>query len=1032
MVSIRTDLAGIAARRTLGQASRGIEDRFAKLSSGYRITKAQDDAAGMGISRALKAQLNSYHQAVRNSREAMSMLQTMEGGLQETTALLMRIRELAVQFLSGSLNTTTRLGIKDEVDGLLSEVSRIAKNTSYNQTKLLDGSAGDLEFQIGIRANDSNVIVVPNKRADAEALGIEGLMDLFSLPTNNEGNATERAAHTLVYPNTLLGSDMNQPNDGLRNGYGAQKLIFTDIDGTQTQYQIEENHTALEIANAIDGQTGFSAVGENGIEIAAAGFNTFSAPAFIKFTDGTSTFQVNIAGLDLDGIRGAINANTTLQAAGIYAETGSDGNLSVLSGQGHDIIVDSGGSTAGSMDIRGVFGGTSQSINAGDAATVGGTVRIAMEPGYALNKDNPNTDMLDANMNRIISGTNNGYPAQSFTREDQTNGTATVLSDPNDTAYEISQKLNQNHAVQTVASNRVTLRSSGFSPIETLNEVRFQQSTFTAFDAGAKLTFNDGVNNHSVDIEGLTLAEISDAINADATLAALGITAATEGTGDVVLTAGPDFSIQVDAGTATTGSLTSVGIHSSVTQTTTAGESELVGGAGQAEIRFFDGTSTFSSGDIAGKSLVEIRDLINGNATLSSNGISAQLSGGNLRLLSDRGHDIRFDTNTAVGGSLNVLADYSGDTVTVSANQNYVIGGNVAYAPILNQAQFSNYNAWDKTYSKSDPNMDDAAFGSNEVGAQNISLSGPFGDTSFSVADGENAASIAAKVNAATNDTGIRATVLTTLTLSNLSHDGTINFNLAADNSVAVPITATVARTNLQGLVDAINAASSTTQIFASLGVDGSEVVLTHPEGRDIRLSDFEHTSAQYSVDPANAVTVSMRAYGNKEANGPTTPFVKLFDGGNGLTDQMNGTVVGGEIKLSAFGDFTAISDIDGGAPGTFAAEKPGSLFNVAANEENVPEIVLDSSILNRLDTAIAQVSDMRTEAGAYYNRIMSAYEANESAVMASTQSHARIVDVDIAEETANLSSDQVLRDAGTAVLAQINQSSQAILKLLQ
>ena len=1032
MVSIRTDLAGIAARRTLGQASRGIEDRFARLSSGYRITKAQDDAAGMGISRALKAQLNSYHQAVRNTREAMSMLQTMEGGLQETTALLMKIRELAVQFLSGALNTTTRLEIKDEVDGLLGEISRISKNTSYNQTKLLDGSAGDLEFQIGIRGTDSNVIVVPNKRADAQALGIEGLMDLFALPTDNEGNAADRAAHTLVYPNALLGSEMNQPNPGLRNGYGPQKLIFSDIDGTQTEFQIEENHTAVEVANAINGQNGFSAVGENGIEIATAGFNTFSAPAFIKFSDGASTFQVNIAGLDLDGIRGAINANTTLQGAGIYAETGSDGNLSVLSGQGHDIIVDTGGSSAGSMDIRGVFGSAAQSISAGDATTVGGTVRIAMEPGYALDKDNPNTDMLDANMNRIVAGTNNGYPAQTFTREDQTNGTATVLSDPNDTAYEISQKLNQAHSVQTVASNRVTLRSSGFSPIETRNEVRLQQSTFSAFDAGAKLNFNDGVNDHDLDIAGLTLAEIADAINNDTTLASLGITAAAEGTGDIVVTAGPDYSIRVDASASTTGSMTSEGIHSSVTQTTTAGENELVGGAGQAEIRFFDGTSTFSSGDIANKSLVEIRDLINANSTLASNGISAQLSGGNLRILSDVGHDIRFDTTTAVGGSLNVLADFSGDSVTVSANETYVIGGNVEYAPILNQAQFSNYNAWDKGYSKSDPNMDDAAFGSNEVGAQNISLSGPFGDADFSVADGESAASIAAKVNATTNDTGIRATVQTTLTLSNLSHDGTISFNLAADNTVAVPVTATVARTNLQSLVDAVNATSSTTQIFAALGADGSEVVLTHPEGRDIRLSDFEHTSAAFSVDPANAVTVSMRAYGNRETNGDATPFVKLFDGGNGLTDQMNGTVVGGDIKLSAFGDFTATSDIDGGAPGTFAAEKPGSLFNVLANEENRPEIVLDSSILSRLDQAIEQVSDMRTEAGAYFNRITSAYEANESAVMSSTQSHSRIVDVDIAEETAGLSSDQVLRDAGTAVLAQISQSSEAILKLLQ
>lgn len=922
MVSIRTDLAGIAARRTLGQATRGIEDKFAKLSSGYRITRAQDDAAGMGISRALRAQLDSYHQAVRNTRDAMSLLQTMEGGLSETTSLLVRIRELAVQFVSGTANTTTRLQIKDEVDGLLAEINRVAKNTAYNHTHLLDGSSGDLQFQIGIQGNDSNVIVVPQKKADTEALDLDGLMDLLFLATDNEGNSVERAAHTLVYANTLLGSEMNQPNAGLRNGYGPQNLIFNRINGTQSSVQIDENDTALEIAAIIGSQTGFSAVGENGMTIDATGFTAFDAPAALKFSDGTNTFAVNIAGLTLDGIRSAINNNTTLQNAGIYAETGATGGLSVLAGRGHDISVDAGGATLGSMDIRALFSGAAQSVGAGDVATVGGTVRIAVEPGYSLDKNNPVTQLLDANMNRFVSGTNNGYPSQTFVREDQTNGTATVVTTANDTAFQISQALNQAHSVQTVASNSVTLRANGYIPMN--------------------------------------------------------------------------------------------------------------GGAGQAQVRFFDGTNTFASGDISGMSLIEIRDLINNDATLATNGISAQLTAGDLRIDSAVGHDIQFDTSTSVSGSIELFGNHSGETATLSFGETITVGGKVEYTPILNQAQFSDYGAWNKTFGKSDAKMNDATFGSNEVGAQTITINGALGPASVSVADGESAHSIAQKMNTSTDVTGVRARALTTITLDNLSHDGTIAFNLATDDGTEVPITATVSRANLRGLVDAINSVSTSTQIFARFGDNNAEIILSQPEGRDIRISDFEHTSAEYSVDPATAVTVSFRAYGNKEANGPNTPFVNLLDGGNGLTDQMNGTVVGGEITLSSFRNFTVASDIDGGVPRNFLAEQPGSLFNAAANQENQPVTDFDVPLLERIDKAIELVSDMRTEAGAYFNRIMAANESNSSAALSASQSHSRLVDVDIAEETARLSSDQVLRDAGTAVLAQINQSSQAILKLLE
>ncbi len=150
---INTNVPSISAQRNLG-IQREFQDRtMAKLSSGERITRAADDAAGLAISEKLKAEIRSNRQAARNTSDGISMIQTAEGGLNEISNILVRLRELSIQAASDTIGNTER-GFSDlEVQHLKQEMSRIADVTKFNGTYLLNGMGGDLEFQVGTGSN---------------------------------------------------------------------------------------------------------------------------------------------------------------------------------------------------------------------------------------------------------------------------------------------------------------------------------------------------------------------------------------------------------------------------------------------------------------------------------------------------------------------------------------------------------------------------------------------------------------------------------------------------------------------------------------------------------------------------------------------------------------------------------------------------------------------------------------------------------------------------------------------------------------
>jgi flagellin len=151
---ISTNVASINAQKTLGGVNRSMDKSFAQLSSGSRITKAADDAAGLSISETLKSTIRGYEQAKRNTGDAISMVQVSEGGLGEISNILSRMRELAVQASSDTVGDRERGFVDLEVQQLKSEMQRIAETTRFGSTKLLDGTGGTYDFQVDINNDD--------------------------------------------------------------------------------------------------------------------------------------------------------------------------------------------------------------------------------------------------------------------------------------------------------------------------------------------------------------------------------------------------------------------------------------------------------------------------------------------------------------------------------------------------------------------------------------------------------------------------------------------------------------------------------------------------------------------------------------------------------------------------------------------------------------------------------------------------------------------------------------------------------------
>ncbi|MCI8584790.1 MAG: flagellin [Lachnospiraceae bacterium] len=241
---IQHNIAAINSYRNLGVNQSSLNKNLEKLSSGYRINRAGDDAAGLAISETMRSQINGLNQAVTNANDAIGLIQTAEGALTETHSMLQRLTTLATQSANGTYNSVARENIQIEVNRLLEEIDRIANYTDFNGIKPLKAgnSISQMTFQIGPSAQETIKVNTSNMGTGGLNLSSTNSVNLRRLSTSNSAiTAIKNAINTVSKYRAQLGAAQNRLEHTVNN------LKVTSENITAAESRIRDTDMADEI-----------------------------------------------------------------------------------------------------------------------------------------------------------------------------------------------------------------------------------------------------------------------------------------------------------------------------------------------------------------------------------------------------------------------------------------------------------------------------------------------------------------------------------------------------------------------------------------------------------------------------------------------------------------------------------------------------------------------------------------------------------------------------------------------------------------
>ena len=302
-MTINTNISSLNAQRNLSTSQSSLSTSMQRLSSGMRINSAKDDAAGLAIATRMGTQITGLNQAQRNANDGVSLAQTAEGALSTIGTNLQRIRELAVQSRNATNSTEDRAALQKEVTQLKSEIDRVAKDTSFNGTNLLDGSFTSKEFQVG--ANQGQTIKVDNiVNARLESLGEWSSVDV---PARAEG--LEIKGEPAVATATVASGAFTAVADA---SVGAAKLTVAGVSIIDTTTTTTDKVSAAEIDTAIGAsKDALAAKGVSYTGTAAAGTLKFSKADGTDFDVTTTAGLGGFAGASFAAGTNTINSGTT-------------------------------------------------------------------------------------------------------------------------------------------------------------------------------------------------------------------------------------------------------------------------------------------------------------------------------------------------------------------------------------------------------------------------------------------------------------------------------------------------------------------------------------------------------------------------------------------------------------------------------------------------------------------------------------------------------------------------------------------------
>ncbi|AMU05363.1 MULTISPECIES: flagellin [Burkholderia] len=309
MLGINSNINSLVAQQNLNGSQNALSQAITRLSSGKRINSAADDAAGLAISTRMQTQINGLNQGVSNANDGVSMIQTASSALSSLTNSLQRIRQLAVQASTGTMSTTDQAALQQEVSQQIQEVNRIASQTTYNGTNILDGSAGIVSFQVGANVGQTISLDLSQSMSAAKIGG--GLVQkgqtvgtVTGLSLDNAGAYTSSGAAITA---------INVLSDG-KGGY-----TFTDQNGGAISQTVAQSVFG---ANATTGtgtavgnltlQTGATGAGtsaaqQTAITNAIAQINAVNKPATVSNLDISTVSGANVAMVSIDNALQTVN-----------------------------------------------------------------------------------------------------------------------------------------------------------------------------------------------------------------------------------------------------------------------------------------------------------------------------------------------------------------------------------------------------------------------------------------------------------------------------------------------------------------------------------------------------------------------------------------------------------------------------------------------------------------------------------------------------------------------------------------------------
>lgn len=305
-INVNTNVSAMTAQRYLNKATSDLNTSMERLSSGQKINSAKDDAAGLQISNRLTAQSRGLDVAMRNANDGISIAQTAEGAMNESTSILQRIRDLSLQSANGTNSASERQALHEEVSALQDELNRIAETTSFGGRKLLNGSFGEASFQIGASSGEAIIMGLTSVRADESRMGGQ--------------------------------SFISDPEKGKDKDWGVPaaakdlKFEFTTKAGEAVTLDIiaKEGDDIEEVATYINGQTDklTASVDENGrLQIFAAepdlegNLNISGGLASELGLEGGPGVQSTVQNIDVRSAGGAQNAVGIVDAALQYVDS---------------------------------------------------------------------------------------------------------------------------------------------------------------------------------------------------------------------------------------------------------------------------------------------------------------------------------------------------------------------------------------------------------------------------------------------------------------------------------------------------------------------------------------------------------------------------------------------------------------------------------------------------------------------------------------------------------------------------------------